>query len=524
MAKKIQVKLIMQLRAMGMSQSAIARERHMSKTSVSEVFQIAAERKLSYEAMADQSGEEVYRLFYPDKHPEETVYTPPNYEYIHKELSRTGVTLKLLWKEYRDKCHGSGNLSYGYTKFCNAYGDFVSSQNLTNHLVHKPGIITEVDWSGPTMELLDSTTGTVHKVYLFVATLPYSQYSYVEPCLDMKQNTWLRCHVNMFQFFGGVTARTVCDNLKTGVIRHPKEGEIVLNEAYEALGNHYLTAIMPAGVRKPKGKASVEGTVGKIATAIIAKLRNQTFTTMPELKKAVAEALDTFNRIPFQKREGSRLTIFLGTEQAFLRPLPSVPYEIATWFYNRIIYPDCHVVYEGNHYSCPYQFVGKKVDFRVSDGLFELYYKGERLTSHPRFPSYLSNQWSTHEEDLPKQLQQTAWDAERILSWASSIGPSTHEVVKRIFQSYSLKEQAYNPSFAVLKLSKKYSRGRLEASCSLALTRFQNPRYRHLQAILATEEDVVYLEETRQIQRQEEAKNTGYVRGASYYGGLKDDE
>ena len=126
------------------------------------------------------------------------------------------------------------------------------------------------------MRLIDRVTGESSKVYLFVGTLPYSQYSYVEPCLDCKEHTWLRCHVHMYEFFGGVPKRTVCDNLKTGVIKHPREGEVVLNNAYEALGNHYMTVIMPAPVRCPKAKASVEGTVGKLATAVIAKLRSET--------------------------------------------------------------------------------------------------------------------------------------------------------------------------------------------------------------------------------------------------------
>ena len=524
MAKKIQVKLIMQLRAAGMSQRGIARERHMSRSSVSDVFQIATQRNLSYPLLEDKSPEEVYRIFYPDKHPQETVYASPDYEYIHKELSRTGVTLKLLWKEYRDKCRTDGTLAFGYTKFCNTYGSFVSSQNLTNHLTHKPGIISEVDWSGPTMSLLDTTTGVVHPVYLFVATLPYSQYSYVEPCLDMKQNTWLKCHVNMFAFWGGVTTRIVCDNLKTGVIRHPKEGEIVLNEAYEALGNHYLTAIMPAGVRKPKGKASVEGTVGKIATAIIAKLRNEIFTSLPQLKSAVSQALEAFNATPFQKREGSRLLVFQGSEHAHLAPLPSLPYEVAAWLYKKTLYPDCHVVYEGNHYSCPYQYVGKKVDLRVSDSLLEIYCQGQRLTSHPRFPDYLSNQWATHKEDLPTQFQQLEWNQERIIQWADAIGASTRQVIDRIFESVQLKEQGYNPCLAVLRLSKKYSPARLETACLLALSRFQIPRHRHLQAILSSEEDISHHAEQQRILEQKQAQTTGYVRGSGYYGGLSHDE
>jgi len=103
----------------------------------------------------------------------------------------------------------------------------------------------------------------------------------------MKQNTWLNCHVNMYKYFGGSTIRLVCDNLKTGVISHPKDGEIILNDKYEELGNYYLTAIMPAGVKKPKHKPSVEGTFGKIATAIIARLRNETFHNFAELKAGI---------------------------------------------------------------------------------------------------------------------------------------------------------------------------------------------------------------------------------------------
>ena len=71
----------------------------------------------------------------------------------------------------------------------------------------------------------------------------------------------------MYEFFGGVTTRLVCDSLKTGVVSHPKEGEIILTSDYEAMGEHYMTTIMPAGIRKPKQKSSVEDTVGKIATA-----------------------------------------------------------------------------------------------------------------------------------------------------------------------------------------------------------------------------------------------------------------
>ena len=86
-----------------MSHTKIAQSRHMSKSSVSDVFRIAQERSISFEEMHKQQPEEVYELFYPDKHASESIYKQPDYDYIHSELSKIGVTLKLLWNEYRDK-------------------------------------------------------------------------------------------------------------------------------------------------------------------------------------------------------------------------------------------------------------------------------------------------------------------------------------------------------------------------------------------------------------------------------------
>ena len=523
MARKIQVKLIMQLRAAGLSQSEIARTHHMSKSSVNEVFLIAKERRISYEDLKDKPAGECYQLFYPDRNREEQVFEQPDYAYVQRELARTGVTLKLLWKEYRDKGQFLAKLCYGYTRFCNGYNEYVISQNLTNRLKHKPGTTSQVDWSGSTMQLTNPATGEVRKVYLFVATLPYSQYTYVEPCLDMKENTWLLCNVHMLEFWGGTTTRIVCDNLKTGVVSHPREGEIVLNEAYEALGNYYLTAIMPTQVRKPKQKASVEGAVGKIATAVIARLRNQVFHSMDELRGAVAKALEDFNHAPFQKREGSRYEVYQQEEAAFLRPLPAIPYEIATWKYHRAVYLDCHVVLDKNPYSCPYQYVGKKVDLRITDSLVEIYHKGERIATHHRFPECLSNQWATVPEHMPDQFQHMEWDDQRIRKWAKTVGASASEVIDRIFARVQIKEQGYNSCLAVLRLSKKYTPSRLEAACALALTRFYSPRYRHLAALLSAEEDIAFQQQRAQEQRELEQAEQGYLRGAAYYGGLKHD-
>ena len=213
MARKINVKLIMELRDAGLSRRTIASTRHMSRHSVGEVFDIANKKGIRYDDVRLMSDTEAYRLFFPDKHSGEIMFADPDYEHVHEELKKPGVTLKLLYEEYTDRCKRNGEFPMGKTKFNEGYAEYTIANRLTNHLLHKPGECVEVDWSGPTMRYVDMTTGEIITVYLFVGTLPYSQYSYVEPCLNMKMDTFIRCHVHMYEFFGGVPIRTICDNL-----------------------------------------------------------------------------------------------------------------------------------------------------------------------------------------------------------------------------------------------------------------------------------------------------------------------
>ena len=168
MARKINVKLIMELRDAGLSRSTIASTRHISRHSVSEVFNIADEKGIRYDDVRSLEGSEVYRLFYPEKFANETMFGDPDYEHVHQELKRVGVTLKLLHEEYVERCERNGEIPMGKTKFNEGYAEFTVANRLTNHLEHKPGERAEVDWSGPTMHYVDMSTGELITVYLFV--------------------------------------------------------------------------------------------------------------------------------------------------------------------------------------------------------------------------------------------------------------------------------------------------------------------------------------------------------------------
>lgn len=218
MARRIRAREVLRLRSVnGLSQNAIARTAHVSKHSVQDVLEAARERGVSWEDVEGMSEEAAYALLFPGRGDAGPVHADPDWARVHRELARTGVTLKLLHAEYADGCAEAGAPSMSYDRFCKRYRQYTVSRNVVSRVGHKAGRNMEVDWSGPTMRLVDPATGEVRKVYLFVACLPFSRYSYVEPTLDMKQDTWLLCHVHAFSFLGGATPCIVPDNLRTGV-------------------------------------------------------------------------------------------------------------------------------------------------------------------------------------------------------------------------------------------------------------------------------------------------------------------
>jgi transposase len=514
MVRKIKAKLVLQLRNQGLSGRAISSTQGMSRHSIQAVLDAADRAGLSWDDVAEMSEGEVYSALFPGRGVRESVFVQPDWPRVHRELARVGVTLKLLHQEYVDASGRAGQAVMSYDRFCRLYGDYATVTGASSRVGHKAGRSIEVDWSGPTMQLLDPTTGEISKVYLFVACLPFSRYAFVEACLDMRQESWLRAHSAMFAFFGGTVPRLVPDNLKTGVIAHPREGEVVLNDAYREMAAHYSAAVLPGRVRHPKDKASVENTVSHVATWVIASLRAEQFTSLPQLRTRIYEQIDAYNRQPFQKRRGSRLSVFTTEEKPVMQPLPAVPFEISTWTYRRKVGKNGHVVWAKNFYSVPFSHIGSLVDLRATDTMLEIYRGDERLTSHLLLPGTTTNQYQTNEADLPEGRSFQAWDRARIEDWASRMGPATVSVIGNIFQSASIEEAGLDPALAVLRLSRRFSPARVEAACELALRGpIRSPRYAHLRPILDTGQD-----KTGHVP-EPAGDDGGYVRGGAYYAG-----
>lgn len=504
-------KEILRLKSLGLSNAEVASACGCGRNTVTRTLQRAKNALLSWDEAKQLPSNVVTERLFPESQ-NRPVYRMPDYEQIHKEMQKSGVTLSLLWVEYCEQCRAAGELPYQSTQFNKYYADYVHKTKATMHLNHKPGETMQVDWAGDTMGIVDTDTGELIPAYLFVSVLPYSGYSYAEAFLDEKQEAWINAHVNAYRYFGGVTRILVPDNLKTGVIKNTKD-ETVLNRSYREMAEHYGTAVIPARPRTPKDKAFVEGSVGVVSTWIIAALRNRQFFSLAELNAAVLEKLYEFNHKPFQKKEGSRAVAF-EEEKPFLLPLPAVPFELAMWKVATVQY-NYHISVDKQNYSVPYEYIKQKVDVRLTSHTVEVFFEGNRIASHPRLYGH-PNQYSTLETHMPPDHQKyLQWNGERFLRWAEQIGENTEAVIRHFLAMHAVEQQGYKACMALLKLTDKYPPERLENACRKALSYTPQPSYKSIQSILKSGQDKLLLDEPEPTVKK--ASQYSFTRGAEYY-------
>lgn len=504
---------ILRLHSQGISQRNIAESCACSRNTVSKIIQRAKELGLSWPLENNLTdGELRQRLFAEVAQPPSR--RRPDCEYIHREMAKSGVTLSLLWNEYCEQCRVNQELPLMYSQFCFLYQQYTQKTKATMRIGRKPGEQLEVDWAGQTAAVIDRETGEIVEASIFVGVLSYSQYAYVEAFSSQDQESWITAHVNMYRFFGGSTRILIPDNLKTGVEKSSWYAPVI-NKTYHEMAEHYSTAVIPARVRRPKDKPNVEGSVNVVSTWIIAALRKQQCFSVAELNQAIREKLDVLNAKPFQKKEGSRRSVFQAEEKSFLLALPASPYELATWKVATVQY-NYHISVEKMHYSIPYEYIKHQVDVRMTRNVIEVFFNNMRICSHRRLHGQ-QGQYSTVEEHMPDNHKKfIQWNGNRFISWAQSVGPHTAITVQAILASHKVEQQGYRSCMALLKLADKYGVNRLEDACAKALSYTPRPNYRSIKTILMTGQDRVAVQETQTPSIPSESH--GFVRGAAYYG------
>jgi transposase len=447
------------------------------------------------------------RALFPPTAPSRTVRPLPDWAYVHTELRKKGVTLQLLWLEYRED-HPDG---YGYSQFANRYAGWRRRTDVVMRQVHRAGEKLFVDFPGQTISIYDPLTdAVVLRAELFVAVLGASNYLYAEALRSQELLNWVTGHVHAFEFMGGVPAIVVPDNLRSAVTRaHRYEPD--LNATYAEMAAHYNTAIIPARPYKPRDKAKVEAGVLLAERWIIARLRRRHFTSLAELTMAVAECVAVINDRPFKKMDGSRRSLFESLDRPALRPLPPERYQFALWR-RASVNIDYHVDVDRHYYSVPHQLVGQVLDVRLSALTVEIFASSKPVASHLR--SYTRWAHTTDPAHMPESHRRHAqWTPSRIVAWANKTGPSTARLVEGILERRPHPEQGFRSALGIIRLADRFGAERCEAACARAL-HLGAFSYKSVESILAHSLDRQPLPETGPRPPHPRHRN---VRGANYY-------
>ncbi|NMD72873.1 IS21 family transposase [Bacillus sp. DNRA2] len=512
----IHYRRILELHDGGISLRGISSSTGNSRQKITEVINLAEKKGLVCPLEEDMTDKWIEEFLFPEKTLEASGRYPLNFDYIHEELAKPNVTLSLLHYEYEAECRAKKKIPYSYRSFLRHYSNYADKYKATLRIRRKPGEIMEVDWAGSTAFIYDRDTGEKIKAYMFVATLPCSQFSYAEASLSMDLHSWIMVHNNSYKYFGGVTQIIVPDNLKTGVTKHTTR-ELILNPAYKEMAEYYNTVIMPARVRKPRDKANVEGSVGIISTWIIAALRNTYCFSIEELNEEVRKKLEEFNKRPFTRKNGSRFSAFEEEEKFALSPLPLQTYKMSEWK-KATVGPNYHLSIDSMFYSVPYEYINREVEVKVSDDLIEVFFNHMRVASHKRLYGKFG-QYATIRDHMPDNhklfVDQTP---EAAIEWAENIGASTLSVIRYFLDTSQTEKLGLQSIFSLKKFDRRYTKYEIERACKMVISMTQRPTVKSIQTILKNNKKN---DAEQELKRKTEISNNnyGFTRGASYYGG-----
>ena len=392
----------------------------------------------------------------------------PDYEDAAKLMAtRKNMTLMFLWNRYKKKCEEEGARFYQYSQYCELYNKWCEENYETAHFDAVIAQKMEVDFAGQTFSMTDPLTGEIRNIVVFVAILPYSQYIYAEGMLSTKEPQWIDVNNHALDYFGGVPALVVCDNCKQAVIVNQDWIEPELNKDYADWADHYGTVILPAKVRKPKFKSSVENTVGILEKGFFHKLEERQYFSLEQFNKDLWKELEALNKEPFKKKEHNRY-YYWEEEKLELMPLPSMHYEYMERKTAKVS-SDFHVRFDNAYYSVDKAFLHKKVSIKASSTVVRIYsLAGEFLCEWPR--ATRKGQWSTNPDHLPDNYKGfTQWNAPYFIQKAQLIGKNTEAVIRTILKSRPYEVQTYRMCLGILNFTKKYSNKALEECCKQAI-------------------------------------------------------
>ena len=433
-------------------------------------------------------------------------------DYWLGELRRVGVTRELLWQEYRLE-HPQG---YGYSQFCVHLRRQVAHRDLTLALDHKPGEVLMVDFAGKKMRWVDRQSGEEQECEVLVAVLPFSQYSFCIAVPSQSLPDFIHGLNQALLFLGTLPNVLLSDNLKAYVSRADRY-EPTFTQLCAQLGAHYQIDLQATRVARPKDKASVENAVTQVYRRIYAPLRQDVFHSLEDLNAAIHRQLMRHNAQPYQKKGGSRQSLYEQYERSSMRALPADLFQIKK-IARAKVQRNYHVFLgeEKNFYSVPWQYAGKQAEVLYTEGTVEVYVAQKRIAIHQRlFLRGREYRYQTREEHMPRHHQEwkkaQGYDAAYFLEQARLLGPATQWAMQQVLLGRIHESQACYSCQGILQLAKKHTPERLEQAakrCQGAGKATYNMLKRILQLQL------------EQIEEQPEPLSLGLhenIRGPEYY-------
>jgi transposase len=470
---------------------------------------------LDWEAIRELSEEQVEaRLFQHVGRGEPPLRAAIDYAWLQHELSRTGVTLQLLWGEYEHGALARSEHPYCYSQFCELFATWRGKRRLSMRQVHRAGEKCFVDYSGKRPHIVDATTGEVRDVELFVAVLGASNYTFAEATLTQQLPDFVASNIRTLEYFGAAPEILVPDQLRSA-IRGPDRYDPDINRTFLSFAQHYGLTVIPARPGKPKDKPKVETGVLIAQRWILARLRNHTFFSLVALNVMVAELLEELNTRRFQKLDGNRRSAFESIDQPVMRPLPAQRYQYSDWTKARVGI-DYHVEFDHRLYSVPHPLVGVRVEVCASVIMVELWNHGARVALHRRSYGPKGTAVTLPEHRPVSHRDYGDWPPERMVAWGASYGPHVEEVVVRTLAQYPRPEMGYRPVLGIVRCAQKYGAARADAACERALRvcGASAPHRKHIEAILLRHLDGVPDQPAGTRPRAGLHEN---VRGGSYF-------
>lgn len=496
----------------GLSLRQIAQSLSIGLGTVSLHLSRAKEAKLSWPLPVDLDDSKLEGLLFPHQlSPVRSGFIEPDYAAMHQELKNKGVTKQLLWEEYK-QIHGDNG--YQYSQYCQRYRDWVLTLKRSMRQTHKAGEKLFIDYCGPTVPIVNPDTGEVQGAQVFVAAWGASNYTFAEATRTQSKPDWIQSHVNAFEFFGGVPELLIPDNLKSAVTKADRY-EPVINSSYQHMASHYRTTVIPARPYKPKDKAKAENAVLVVERWIMARLRHQTFFTLAQVNQQIKFLLEDLNNRPFKKLPGTRKSQFELLDKPVIQPLPKKPYQYTEFKLARVNI-DYHLEYSKHYYSVPHHLVKHQVEVHATRDLITVYFKGKQIACHAR--SNVLGGYSTQSEHMPIAHQKhSQWSPERLVNWATNIGPHVVVVTQHLIARKRHPEQAYRSCLGLLSLSRQYDKHRLNAACERAVA-IGSPSLKSVKSILKKGIDQLALPldstDTEEESRNEDHDN---IRGPQYF-------